>query len=42
MPENVSVLIDRHEHSTAIFKLYDAQCEWWLERVVRKTLAPKE
>ncbi len=50
-PPNVSViavfianaaLIAEHRHWTEIVKIYDAECEWWLERVVRKTYAVRE
>ena len=27
-----------HQHEGAIVKLYDGECEWWLERAVRRTL----
>ena len=39
-PKLPSTIITRYaedHHDTAIIKLYDAECEWWLERVVRKT-----
>ena len=34
--------ISEHQHLTEVVKIHDAQCEWWLERAVRKTHAPRE
>ncbi len=39
LPENSAVLI---QYSPEAVKIYDAQCEWRLERVIRKTYAPRE
>jgi hypothetical protein len=39
-PKLPGAIIMRHAEAhrdTAIIKLYDAECEWWVERVVRKT-----
>jgi hypothetical protein len=38
LPENAAALI---QYSTEVIKIYDAECEWWLERVIRKTYAPR-
>jgi len=35
LPENLAVVRD----ATAIIKIVDAECEWWIERVVRLSAA---
>jgi hypothetical protein len=39
-PKLPHTIILRHTeslHATAIVKVYDGECEWWLERAIRKT-----
>ena len=42
-PRLPATIITRSQdhHENAIIRLYDAECEWWLERVVHKTCAPR-
>jgi len=38
MPANAAFIAE-HQQWPEIVKIYDAQCEWWLERVVCKSFA---
>jgi len=35
LPSTITLRVSQDQKTTAIVKLSDAQCEWWLERVVR-------
>jgi hypothetical protein len=32
----------KHRHWSEIVKIYDAECEWGLERIIRKTYVARE
>jgi hemin uptake protein HemP len=38
MPRTMITCEIAHQHKIAIVRLYDGECEWWLERAVRRTL----
>jgi hypothetical protein len=35
LPSTITLRVTAKQQATAIVKLPDAECEWWLERVVR-------
>jgi hypothetical protein len=38
MPSTTTLHVTENQQTTTIIKLSDGECEWWLERVVRRTL----
>ena len=38
LPSTITLRVSENRETTAIVKLSDAECEWWLERSVRKSL----